>query len=30
MNMIHIKSFVIECAIDFIMTLEEDFPRQCD
>ena len=27
--MISIKSFVIERAIDFIMILEEDFPRQC-
>ena len=29
MNMICIKHFVIECAVDFIMILEEDFPRQC-
>ena len=29
MNMINVKSFVIEHAIDFIMILEEDFPRQC-
>ena len=26
--MIRMKSFVIECAVDFIMILEEDFPRQ--
>ena len=31
MNMIHIKSFVIEHAIviDFIMILEKDFPPHC-
>ena len=27
--MISVNSFAIECAIDFIMILEEDFPRQC-
>ena len=26
--MISVKSFVIECAVDFITILEEDFPRQ--
>ena len=29
MNMICIKSSVIEHAVDFITVLEEDFPRQC-
>ena len=28
MNMISVKSFVIEHAVDFITILEEDFPRQ--
>ena len=27
--MIRIKSFVIECAVDLITILEEDFPTQC-
>ena len=27
--MIRIKVFVTERAIDFVMILEEDFPRQC-
>ena len=26
--MIHIKSFVTDCAVDCITILEEDFPRQ--
>ena len=29
MNMISVKSFVIERAVDSITILEEDFPRQC-
>ena len=28
MNMIRIKSFVIESGVDFITILEEDFPSQ--
>ena len=27
MNMIRVKSFAIERAVDFITILEEDFPR---
>ena len=30
MNMISVKGFVIESAIDFITVLEEDFPRHCN
>ena len=30
MNMIRIKSFVIERAFDIITILEEGFPRHCD
>ena len=29
MNMISVKRFVIEHAVDFITILEKDFPRQC-